>query len=61
MVRRGRGKTTFVKSLLLALAATRSPAELHMYALDFGRGGLKTIRDLPHLGAVIDCLGSGAR
>jgi S-DNA-T family DNA segregation ATPase FtsK/SpoIIIE len=45
----GRGKTTLVKTLLTALAVTRSPNELHMYALDFGRGGLKSIRGLPHL------------
>src|SRR5579859_4451493 len=50
----GRGKTTFIKSLLLALAAQRSPNELHMFAFDFGRGGLKTIKDLPHLGAAVD-------
>jgi len=50
----GRGKTTLVKTLLTALAVTRSPNELHMYALDFGRGGLKSIRALPHLGASID-------
>jgi S-DNA-T family DNA segregation ATPase FtsK/SpoIIIE len=50
----GRGKTTFIKSLLLGLAAGRTPDDLHMYALDFGRGGLKPIQDLPHLGAVID-------
>ncbi len=50
----GRGKTTFVKSLLVALGATKTPDDLHMYALDFGRGGLKPIQDLPHLGAVID-------
>jgi S-DNA-T family DNA segregation ATPase FtsK/SpoIIIE len=50
----GRGKTTFIKSLLLGLAAGRTPNDLHMYALDFGRGGLKPIQDLPHLGAVID-------
>jgi DNA segregation ATPase FtsK/SpoIIIE-like protein len=50
----GRGKTTFVKSLLVALAATRSPNELHIYALDFGRGGLKSVQALPHLGAAID-------
>ncbi len=50
----GRGKTTFVKSLLTALAAQRSPDELHMYALDFGRGGLKSITALPHMGASID-------
>jgi S-DNA-T family DNA segregation ATPase FtsK/SpoIIIE len=50
----GRGKTTFLKTLLTALATTRSPAELHMFALDFGRAGLKAIKDLPHLGAAID-------
>ncbi len=50
----GRGKTAFVKTLLTALAATRSPGELHMYALDFGRGGLKSVKALPHLGASID-------
>ena len=52
--RRGRGKTTFVKTLLTALAVTRSPNELHIYALDFGRGGLKSMKALPHLGASID-------
>lgn len=50
----GRGKRTFLKSLLLALAAQRSPDTLHMYALDFGRGGLKAVTALPHLGASID-------
>ena len=50
----GRGKTTFVKTLLLGLAATRTPNDLHVYALDFGRAGLKSIQDLPHLGASID-------
>ncbi|MBM4423806.1 MAG: hypothetical protein FJ030_10485 [Chloroflexi bacterium] len=50
----GRGKTTFIKTLLISLAASRSPNELHMYALDFGRGGLKTVKALPHLGASID-------
>ncbi|HRF48307.1 MAG TPA: FtsK/SpoIIIE domain-containing protein, partial [Anaerolineales bacterium] len=50
----GRGKTTFIKSLLFSLAAQRSPNELHIYALDFGRGGLKSLRSLPHCGATID-------
>src|SRR3990172_2747500 len=50
----GRGKTTFLKTLMTGLAANRSPNELHMYALDFGRGGLKAIKDLPNLGASID-------
>ena len=47
------GKTTFVKTLLTALAVTRSPNELHIYALDFGRGGLKSMRALPHLGQAV--------
>jgi S-DNA-T family DNA segregation ATPase FtsK/SpoIIIE len=50
----GRGKKVFLKSLLLALASQRSPDSLHMYAFDFGRGGLKAITALPHLGAAID-------
>ena len=50
----GRGKTTFIKSLLTAFATQRSPAELNMYALDFGRGGMKAVTALPHLGASID-------
>jgi S-DNA-T family DNA segregation ATPase FtsK/SpoIIIE len=50
----GRGKTTFLKSLMLSLAADRTPNELHMFALDFGRMGLKSIKDVPHLGAAID-------
>ncbi|HEX9676195.1 MAG TPA: FtsK/SpoIIIE domain-containing protein, partial [Anaerolineales bacterium] len=50
----GRGKTTFLKTLMTGLAANRSPNELHMYALDFGRGGLKAVKDLPNLGASID-------
>ena len=50
----GRGKTTFLKSLLVALCAARTPGELNLYALDFGRGGLKAISALPHLGASID-------
>jgi DNA segregation ATPase FtsK/SpoIIIE-like protein len=50
----GRGKTTLLKSLIISLAAARSPAELNIFALDFGRGGLKGIANLPHVGATID-------
>jgi GTPase SAR1 family protein len=50
----GRGKSTFLKSLLISLAAQHSPAELHMYALDFARGGLKALRGLPHMAGVVD-------
>ena len=50
----GRGKTTFLKSLILTLASNLSPAELHIFALDFGRGGLKALRSLPHIGGIVD-------
>src|SRR3990172_8407657 len=50
----GRGKSTFIKSLVLALAAQHSPRDLHFYAIDFGRGGLRSLRNVPHCGAVID-------
>jgi S-DNA-T family DNA segregation ATPase FtsK/SpoIIIE len=50
----GRGKTTFLKSLLVSMAAAHSPAALHIYALDFGRGGLKALRTLPHVAGVVD-------
>lgn len=50
----GWGKTTFLRTLMLALASTHSPGDLHMYALDFGKGGLNAVKALPHLGASID-------
>jgi DNA segregation ATPase FtsK/SpoIIIE-like protein len=50
----GRGKTTFLRSLILSLAATHSPADLHIQILDFGRGGLKALRAMPHIGGIVD-------
>jgi len=50
----GWGKTTFLRTMMIALAARHSPRELHMYALDFGKGGLNVLKALPHLGASID-------
>jgi DNA segregation ATPase FtsK/SpoIIIE-like protein len=50
----GRGKTTFLRSLILSLAATHSPEELHIQVLDFGRGGMKALRTLPHIGGIVD-------
>lgn len=50
----GWGKTTFLRTMMIALAAKHSPQELHFYALDFGKGGLNVIKALPHLGASID-------
>jgi DNA segregation ATPase FtsK/SpoIIIE-like protein len=49
----GWGKTTFLRSLTLSLAATHSPEELHVYILDFGGRALEVLRNLPHVGAII--------
>ncbi|MCB9004255.1 MAG: hypothetical protein H6664_07760, partial [Ardenticatenaceae bacterium] len=49
----GWGKTTFLRTLIASLAATHSPAEMHVYILDFGGRQLNVFRDLPHVGAII--------
>ena len=45
----GWGKTMMVVSLVLSLATLHKPSELQIYAMDFARGGLNIIGDLPHL------------
>lgn len=49
----GRGKTTFLRTIMTGLALTHSPDELHIYILDFGGRAMMIMRDLPHVGAVI--------
>jgi S-DNA-T family DNA segregation ATPase FtsK/SpoIIIE len=49
----GRGKTTFLRTVITGLALTHSPEDLHIYVLDFGGRALSSLRDLPHVGAVI--------
>ncbi len=49
----GWGKTTFLRSLVVSLAATHSPQYAHVYLLDLGGRGLKVLERLPHVGAVI--------
>ncbi|OBJ82780.1 type VII secretion protein EccCb [Mycobacterium asiaticum] len=46
------GKSTALRTLLTALAATHVPSRLQFYCLDFGGGGLFALDDLPHVGAV---------
>lgn len=50
----GYGKTTFVRSLAVSLAATHSPDHAHIYLLDLGGRNLAPLADLPHVGAVIN-------
>ncbi|TDD36934.1 type VII secretion protein EccCb [Saccharopolyspora elongata] len=42
------GKSTAVRTTLLTLALTHTPAEVRFHCLDFGGGGLASLRDLPH-------------
>jgi S-DNA-T family DNA segregation ATPase FtsK/SpoIIIE len=46
------GKSTLLRSLILGLALTHTPAEVHFYCLDFGGGTLATLANLPHVGGV---------
>jgi DNA segregation ATPase FtsK/SpoIIIE-like protein len=49
----GWGKTSFLRSLLVSLAATHSPDEFHAYILDLGGRNYRSLEELPHVGAVI--------
>lgn len=46
------GKSTVLRTLMLALAATHDPLRVQFYCLDFGGGTLASVRDLPHVGTV---------
>jgi S-DNA-T family DNA segregation ATPase FtsK/SpoIIIE len=49
----GSGKTAFLRTLAVALAQRSSPAELHVYGLDFATRGLTPLAELPHVGAIV--------
>ena len=46
------GKSSALRTLITALAATHDAAQVQFYCLDFGGGSLATLRALPHVGAV---------
>lgn len=49
----GRGKTTFLRSLVVSLATTHKPSEVNIFILDLGGRNLRLLGDFPHVGAVI--------
>ncbi len=49
----GWGKTTFLRTLIVSLAATHSPDEFHAHVLDLGGRNLEPLRALPHVGSII--------
>jgi len=46
------GKSTTLRTLITALAATHDPSQVQFYCLDFGGGALTSLRDWPHVGSV---------
>ncbi|KKW65659.1 secretion protein EccC [Mycolicibacterium elephantis] len=46
------GKSTALRTMMLALAESHDPTEVGFYCLDFGGGALSSLRELPHVGAV---------
>ncbi|GLY00704.1 MULTISPECIES: type VII secretion protein EccC [Actinoplanes] len=46
------GKSTLLRSLILALSLANTPKEVQFYGLDFGGGGLASISGLPHVGSI---------
>lgn len=47
------GRSTFLTTVAASLAASASPSEAHLYALDCGGGALLPLAQLPHCGAVV--------
>ena len=46
------GKSTLLRTVLCGLSLTHTPAQVQIYCLDFGGGGLAGLRELPHIGGV---------
>jgi S-DNA-T family DNA segregation ATPase FtsK/SpoIIIE len=52
------GRTTALRTMLAQLVQQFSPADLHLYVIDFGNGALLPFADAPHCGAVVTQLDS---
>jgi S-DNA-T family DNA segregation ATPase FtsK/SpoIIIE len=48
------GRSTALRTLAAVLAARSSPADVHLYALDYGSRALAPLARLPHCGAWVD-------
>jgi DNA segregation ATPase FtsK/SpoIIIE, S-DNA-T family len=46
------GKSTALRTLITALAASHDPSSVQFYCLDFGAGALASLRGWPHVGSV---------
>ena len=48
----GSGKSVFLRTLITSLAQTHTPAQLHMYLVDYGGQALRVFEKLPHIGGI---------
>ncbi|MGW4826373.1 type VII secretion protein EccCa [Amycolatopsis japonica] len=46
------GKSTLLRTAIVALALTHTPAEVQFYCLDFGGGAISSVAALPHVGSI---------
>lgn len=53
------GRTSILRTMVAQLAQRFDPADLHLYAIDYGNAALAPMADLPHCGAVVTPLESG--
>ncbi len=49
----GSGKSALLRTIITSLAVTHSPRDVQFYLLDLGGHTLSSLKDLPHVGAVI--------
>lgn len=49
----GYGKSTVLQTLVLGLAAARTPQRLHVNLIDFGNNGLLPLQDLPNVADIV--------
>ncbi len=48
----GSGRTTALRTIAMSIADGASPADMQLFGLDFGAGGLRMLEELPHCGGV---------
>jgi DNA segregation ATPase FtsK/SpoIIIE, S-DNA-T family len=48
----GSGKSVFLRTLITSLAQTHTPAQLHMYLVDYGGQAMRVFEELPHVGGI---------
>lgn len=50
----GTGKSFFLRTLIMSLAQSHTPAQLHFYLIDYGGQALRVFEKLPHVGGIFN-------